>query len=192
MTVVVAGSRASLLVRGVAALVFGVLTLIWPGISLHVLVLLFGAFVLVDGVFLLLAVLSGSGEPGWHGAVLIVEALAGIAAGVVTLVWPGLTALALLYLIAAWALVTGALKLAVAAWYREIPHRWLLGLSGALSVAFGVVLIAAPVAGALAITWLIGWWAIVWAAVLLAIAWHVHRVRDSLERLVEQSRHVVA
>ena len=115
--ILVLGSWQSLAVRGCAAILFGIAALIWPDLTLWALVVLFGAWMLVDGVFALWAAITGQErERRW---LLLVEGIAGITAGIITFVWPDITALALLYLIAAWALVTGVLKL-VAAVQRQI------------------------------------------------------------------------
>src|SRR4051812_48123172 len=153
--------------RGLAALVFGVLTLIWPGITLWTLVVLFGAYVLVDGVFELVDVARGAPATRSHRAWHIFDGLLGIAAGIVTFVWPGITALALLFLIGVWAVVSGAVRLWMSIEGRGVlPYPWLLGLSGVLSIVFGIALMITPGTGALVITWLIGWYAVVLAVAL--------------------------
>jgi uncharacterized membrane protein HdeD (DUF308 family) len=166
--------------RGVAAIVFGLLTFVVPGITLAALVVLFGAFAIVDGVLTLAAVARGEGggsdQPRW---VLALEGLVGIAAGLVAFVWPGLTALALVYVIAAWAILTGVLAIVAAVRLRRhIDNEWWLGLSGALSVAFGVLLMAAPGAGALALVFWIGAYAVVFGALLVALAFRLRSVRS--------------
>lgn len=160
--------------RGVVAVLFGLATLVWPGLTLTALVLLWGAYVLVEGVSTLVALATRAPGTQQHRVYLIVHGLAGIGAGVVTLVWPGITALALLFVIAAWTLFVGVSEIVSAVRFREaIRHHWLLGLSGVLSLFVGLALIAAPVAGALAITWLIGWWAVALGAFSLSTAWHL-------------------
>jgi uncharacterized membrane protein HdeD (DUF308 family) len=173
----------SMALRGLAAVLFGVLALAWPGITLRALILLFGAFVLVDGIFTLAAVFTGTAQAeGGRKAWLVIDGLIGIAVGIVAFAWPGMTALALLYLIAAWAIVTGAFKIAAAiAFRRQLEHEWMLGLSGLLSVAFGAVAAAAPGSGALAITWLIGWFALVFGALMLTMAWRLRRLETTIE-----------
>jgi uncharacterized membrane protein HdeD (DUF308 family) len=165
----VRASRAFFAVRGVAALIFGVLTLAWPGITLAVLVLLWGAYVMVEGISLLVREIKHpSGSQRW---IAFVESLAGIAAGVVTFLWPGITALALLWVIAAWLAVTGVLEISAAFHRRrDIRGPWLVGVVGVLSLAAAAVLAVAPVAGALAITWAIAWYAIVAALVYFSLA----------------------
>lgn len=144
-----------LVVRGVAAVLFGVATFVWPVISLAVLVLMWGAYALVDGVFAVVGSFKAGREgfPWW----LFLTGLAGIAAGVFTFVNPAITALALLTLIAAFAIVRGAMQIAAAIRLRkEIEHEWLLVAAGALAVTFGVLVMIAPGAGALAIVLWIG------------------------------------
>lgn len=166
-----------LALRGVGALVAGGLTLVWPGLTLDVLVLLWGAYALFDGVSVLVAAAANDPATRPHRPWRIISGVAGIAAGIVTFVWPGITALALLYVIAAWATVAGVMEIAMATRFRHASrHHWLLGLNGVLLVAFAITLVAAPVAGALAITWLIGWWAIVFGAFHLAAAWRARQI----------------
>jgi uncharacterized membrane protein HdeD (DUF308 family) len=160
--------------RGLAALAFGIVILVWPGLTVTALLFVFGVFVLIDGFAHLVAAVGRSGEDnrGW----LIFEGLAGVAAGVITLVWPDITALVLLYIIGAWAVVLGAIRIFVAVGLRkEIPNEWMLGISGALSVVFGIILFVAPVSGALAITWLIGFFGLLTGMLLLALAWRLHK-----------------
>jgi len=154
--------------RGIAAIVFGVLTFFQPGITLAALVLLFGAYSLADGVFMIVwAIANRHGEPAW--VPLVIGGLLGIAAGVVTFIFPAMTAVALLMIIAAWAITIGVSMIVAAIRLRkEITGEWRLVLSGLLSVALGVILIAAPAAGALAMVLWIGGYAV--ASGILQIA----------------------
>jgi uncharacterized membrane protein HdeD (DUF308 family) len=164
--------------RGAAAIVFGILTFITPGITLAVLVLLFGAYALADGLLNLVAVFRRRREeqPWWT---LLVEGLVSIAAGAVTFAWPGLTAVALVYLIAAWAIVTGAFALGAAIRLRkEITGEVWLALSGVLSIVFGVFVMFAPGAGALAMTLWIGAYAIVFGATLVGLGFRLRSRRE--------------
>jgi len=164
----------TLILRGIAAILFGVLTFVRPGISLVALILLFASYALVDGIFNVVGAIRGATEHQRWG-LLLFEGIVSIGVSIVTLMWPGLTALALLYWIAAWALVTGALEIAAAIRLRdEIKGEWLLGLAGLLSIAFGVLLIAAPGAGALALLFWIGAYAFVFGGVLIALGIRVH------------------
>jgi uncharacterized membrane protein HdeD (DUF308 family) len=146
--------------RGVLAILFGVAAFVSPAATLEVLVLLFGAYALVDGVSTLVLGLMAAGEKErWVAPVL--SGLVGIATGVVTFVQPRTTALAIVYLIAAWAIVTGGLQIAAAVRLRKvITGEWLVALSGVLSIVFGGLLIAAPASGALTLVLLFGFYAI--------------------------------
>jgi uncharacterized membrane protein HdeD (DUF308 family) len=155
-------------IRGVAAILFGILALLLPGLTFAVLVLLWGAFALVDGAFALIAAVRTEHDHRWG---LFAEGIVGIGAGIVTFVWPDLTALVLLYIIAAWALLTGVLELIAAVRLRKlIQDEWWLILSGVVSVLFGLFLLAAPGAGAVAVVWLIGLYAVVFGVLMLALA----------------------
>jgi uncharacterized membrane protein HdeD (DUF308 family) len=165
--------------RAVAAFIFGILALLLPGLTLATLVLIFGGFALVDGVFTLAAAFRMGRGAGWHAVWLGVMGLAGIGVGIVTFFWPGITALALLYVIAAWALVTGALEIAAAIALRKVlRHEWLLVVDGVLSFILAAILVFAPVAGALAITWVIGLYALFSSGVLAAQAWRLRKMRE--------------
>lgn len=159
-----------LVLRGVFAVLFGVLAFAQPNITLAALVLLFGAYALVNGVFTLaMGLRAPKGMPGKGTLVLL--GLLGVAAGVLTFVYPGITALSLLVVIAWWAILTGIFEIATAVRLRkEISNEWFLILSGALSVVFGVLLIARPNAGALAVVWLIGAYALLFGILLLVLA----------------------
>ncbi len=164
-----------ILIRGIAALVFGLLALFWPGITLVTLVLFYGAFALVDGVFALGAAFVGrvSATPRWW---LAIVGLLGIAAGLLTFAWPGITALVLLFFIAGWSIAIGAFQIVGALRLRkEIDNEWLLILSGALSVLFGLALFFWPGAGALALVWLIALYAIVFGVLIIAFAFRLRR-----------------
>ena len=158
-----------LLLRGIAAIIFGVLALTWPGMTLVTLILFYGAFVLVDGVLAIVAAITGGAlMPRWW---LAIVGLLGIAAGVLTFLMPGLTAIVLLYFIAGWAIATGVLQIIGAIKLRkEIDNEWLLILGGILSVLFGVAMIAAPGAGALALITVIGIYAMIVGALLVALS----------------------
>jgi uncharacterized membrane protein HdeD (DUF308 family) len=159
--------RMILLLRGIFALVFGVLALVLsPGITLTFLVYLFGAYAIVSGISAAAMVLRYTKGQGW--ALLLVEGILGILTGVVAFVWPGPTALVFLFLIAAWAIVTGLMEI-VGAFVLPIGtgRDWLLGLAGVASVIFGVLIAIRPVAGLVTIVWLIGIYAIVYGILYL-------------------------
>jgi uncharacterized membrane protein HdeD (DUF308 family) len=159
----------TLVLRGAAAVIFGILTFIAPGQSLVALVVVFGAYAIFNGVINLgLAACGPDGEPRWGS--LVFESIASIVAGVLTLFWPGMTALVLLFLIAGWAIATGIAQVVAAVRLRkQIKGEWLLALTGVLSVAFGVLLFLFPGAGALAVVIWIGAYALVFGALLIAL-----------------------
>jgi uncharacterized membrane protein HdeD (DUF308 family) len=159
--------------RGLAAVVFGLLTLFDPRISLTALVLLWGAYAFVDGIFAIVsAVRDRRQEPHWVS--LLVTGIAGVVAGLLTFFVPGITALVLLYFIAAWALITGIAEIVAAVRLRKvITGEWMLALAGLLSVIFGVFLFAFPGAGALTIVLWIGAYALVLGIVLLVLAFRL-------------------
>jgi uncharacterized membrane protein HdeD (DUF308 family) len=164
-----------LLLRGLAAILFGVLAFVWPGMTLVTLVLLYGAFALVDGVLSLIAAFSGSAKPvpTWW---LVVVGIIGIAAGIVTFLWPGITAILLVLFIGAWALVHGIFEIIGAIQLRkEIDNEWMLILGGALSVLFGVVVLIAPGAGALGLIWAIAAYSILFGITFVALALRLRR-----------------
>jgi uncharacterized membrane protein HdeD (DUF308 family) len=152
--------RRMLLFRGIIAVLLGILILVWPRIALAVLVYLFGALVLVGGIIAVATALRYSHEQGW--ALLLVEGILGILAGVVAFAWPGITLLFFVFLIAAWAIVTGILEI-VSAFMVPLGagREWLLGLTGLVSIIFGILIAIRPIAGLFAIVWLIGIYAIV-------------------------------
>ena len=168
-------------VRGVIAVFFGILTFLFPGISLLSLVLLFGAYVLLDGVF---AVAAAIGSPSHHWA-LIVEGIFGIVAGILTVVWPGITGFVLLYMIAWWAILTGILEIVSGFRVRQtVSNEVLLIIMGILSVVFGVCILLFPAAVALAIAYWIGVYAVVFGIVMIALALRLrHFVRSAPEAL---------
>ena len=162
-----------LALRGLVAVLFGVLAFMWPGATLITLVWLFGAFALVNGILsLVLAAKTPKGYPKVGS--LIFGGLLGILAGLLAFVMPGITALGLLILIAAWAIVTGLMELVAAVRLRKIiNNEWLLVLAGIASVVFGVILLFQPAAGALALIWLIGAWAFVFGILLMILAFRM-------------------
>lgn len=177
---VLARNWGAIAIRGVAAIIFGLLTFLMPGLTLAALVLLFGAYALVDGVFsIIAAVRRRAGDPPWWA--LLLEGVVGIAAGIVTFALPGLTAVTLIYVIAAWAIVTGVLEVAAAVRLRrQLSGEWRLVLSGILSIVFGVLMMMAPGAGALAMMLWIGAYAIVFGVLLLALAFRLRRAHVQL------------
>jgi uncharacterized membrane protein HdeD (DUF308 family) len=155
-----AANWRALALRGLFALLFGLVVLFWPGLVFAVLALLFGIYAVVDGSVTLVPALRSS-DRGAQRSLPLAEGAVGVIAGLVALFWPGLTSNALIYVIAAWALLTGILKILTAIVLRaEVGNAWLLAGSGALSVLFGTILAAlvgsdlpflAPFIGAFAI-----------------------------------------
>jgi uncharacterized membrane protein HdeD (DUF308 family) len=150
----------SFLIRGILATLFGFAAFFLPGLTLRALAILLAAFLIMDGVFSLLISIRGrSLDSRWW--LLLLEGLAGIVIGIVTVIWPGLTILAIMYILGAWALITGILEIMAAIRLRdEIEGEWLLGLSGVLSILFSLILFFAPGVGAIALIWLIGAYAV--------------------------------
>ena len=167
-----------LLLRGIAAIAFGVLAFGWPGLTLLALTLMWGFYAIADGVLALWAAIASKGgemAPRWW---LAIVGIAGVVAGLLTFVWPGMTALILLIFIASWAIVIGVLQIWGAIRLRkEIEGEWLLGLSGVLWVAFGVIMFAQPGAGALALIWWIGAFAILAGCVYIALAFQLKKYK---------------
>ncbi len=165
---VVANHWWILLLRGFAAIAFGVMAFVWPGLTLTSLVVLYAIYCIADGV---VALLGGVGGGFWQALLLGVIS---IGAGIAALAYPGLTALVLLYLIAAWAIVRGVSEIAVAIEFRKvIEGEWLMVLAGAMSILFGVGLVLYPGAGALSVIWIVGAYAVVFGAVLVALSFRV-------------------
>jgi uncharacterized membrane protein HdeD (DUF308 family) len=168
-----------LALRGLIGIAFGVVAFLWTGITLLALVALFGAYMFVDGVFALVQAFRFRHErERWP--MLLLEAVLGIAIGVLTFFWPGITALAWLYTIAAWAVVSGILEIVLAIRLRrEIKNEWLLALTGVASIALGIVLALMPLAGLLAWVWVIGSYAIVFGVLLIALAFRLRKAGAS-------------
>ena len=163
----------SLVLRGLLGIAVGVLTFLWPGITLAALVIVFAAYAFVDGVISLAgAVHAVAARERW--AALLVEGVLGIAAAAVAVFWPAITLLALVYVIAVWAIITGAFEIAAAIRLRQhISGEWLLVLSGIASVIFGVLVAAVPMAGALVIALWFGAYTFVFGVILVALGFRL-------------------
>jgi uncharacterized membrane protein HdeD (DUF308 family) len=155
--------------RGVAAIIFGVLALLNPGAAILGLVLVFGVYALVDGVMAIVsAFYRRQSDARWWAVAL--EGLIGVAVGVLAILWPGITAISLLYLIAAWAIITGIMEMVAAVRLRkEITGEWLLFLAGVLSVIAGIAIAFMPGPGAVAVVWTIAAYALVSGIVMIAL-----------------------
>ena len=158
--------RTMFLFRGIVAVLFGILTLVWPNLTLSVLVLLFGVFAAVSGITAVSAALRNREVPGW--GLLLFEGILGILAGVVALVWPIITALAFIYLLAAWAIIIGIMELVAPLSFPMTGGRAALtALAGVASIVFGILIAAQPSSGLLAVVWLIGVYAIVFGVMYI-------------------------
>jgi uncharacterized membrane protein HdeD (DUF308 family) len=168
--------------RGVVGILFGIIALVFPGSTMLSLVILFSAYMLVDGAFAIASAVRAARRHerwGW----LTLEGIANIITGILAFLWPGLTILAFVLLIAAWAIVSGALMLA-AAFRLKVDHgRWWLVLGGVVSLVYGVLLVLAPLIGALVLTWWLGAYALVFGVVLLVLAFRLRSHRDDRPRV---------
>jgi len=173
-------------IRGIAAILFGILALVWPGPTLAVLVLLFGAYAFVDGVTLLVALARGDVLARRHKWATALMGALGIIASIVALVWPGMTALTLLYLVAIWAISTGFLQIVAAIEFRrEIDGEGWMVLGGILSIVFGGLLVAFPSSGLVTLVWMVGFWAELFGFSSLGVA---HRLRGIDRDLNKKAR----
>jgi uncharacterized membrane protein HdeD (DUF308 family) len=164
----------ALALRGVAAILFGLMAIVLPGLTLAVLVVLFGAYAVVDGAFAVVAGLRS--VKGKRRTLLLAEGLLGVFAGLLALLWPGLSAVFLLYIVSLWAIFGGVLRIATAILLRsEIEKMWAMISSGALLVLLGVILGALPGVGLLSLAWLIGIFAL---GAGVALVWIALRVRN--------------
>jgi uncharacterized membrane protein HdeD (DUF308 family) len=160
--------------RGLLAVVFGIMAVSWPGLTLIVLVYIFGIYVLVEGALLIFSALGRRGVKNWW--VVLIEGIAGVVFGILTMSWPGVTAILLLIFIAIWALGTGILEIFAALRLRkEMKGEWRLAVSGIASVIFGLILVFRPGAGALAMVWVIGIYAIVFGISLILLGFKVRK-----------------
>jgi uncharacterized membrane protein HdeD (DUF308 family) len=168
-----------LVVRGLVAILFGILAFIVPGLTLAVLVALVGAYLLVDGVAMLVALVRGdpvARRSAWSVGII---GVLGIAAGIIAFIWPEITALSLLYVTSAWAIVMGVFQLVAAIRLRrEIEGELWLGLGGLISIAFGILLVVNPGAGLLSLTWLVGVWAILFGIANLVLGWRLRELHQ--------------
>jgi uncharacterized membrane protein HdeD (DUF308 family) len=181
-----------LLVRGLIAILFGVMAYASPGLTLAVLVTFFGAFALVDGTLNVIQAFGGRKEHE-HWWVMLLDGLLGMAFGIITFTSPGITALVLLLYIAFWAMATGVLRIILAVRLRkEIEGEWWMALSGLAGILFGVLMVARPAAGALAVLWLMAAWAIVGGVFLILLSFKVkslgNRLGEARQKLAERVR----
>jgi uncharacterized membrane protein HdeD (DUF308 family) len=155
------------LLRGIFGIIFGCIALIFPGATILSLVIVFSAYMLVDGVTAIISAVRAIRRKEDRWGVLIFEGLLNIAVGIAAFLWPGLTVVAFVWLIASWAIVTGGLMTA-AGFHLNIDHgRWWLILGGLLSLAYGVLLIITPLIGAVVLTWWLGAYALAFGIALV-------------------------
>jgi uncharacterized membrane protein HdeD (DUF308 family) len=160
-----------LALRGVIAIVFGVLAILWPGVTLVALALLFGAYVLVNGVITIVAAFRRQPDAARRTA-MVISGLLGVAAGVIALVWPAITALALVVIVGAWAVVTGMLEIWAA---TRLPGQWLPLVVGIATMVIGILVLVRPGIGAVALALTVGVYAIIAGVLMLAESWRIHR-----------------
>ncbi len=167
--------------RGVLALLFGFLALIWPGITLGVLVALFGVYALVDGVVSIMAMFA---TRRW--LLYLVLGISGIAAGILTFLYPEITLLALVYIVGAWAIVTGAFQIATAVTQPELlrSHRWLWGISGALAVGFGVLLFAMPGVGMISRVYIVAFYALMYGIAQILLGFNLRQIEQLAQEVI--------
>ena len=169
-----------LLFRGLAAIAFGVLAFFWPGLTLITLTWLWGAYALSDGLIAICAAFNATGGdagPRWW---LGLSGVASIVAGVIAFWYTDMTTLVLLMFIAAWAIIIGATQIwGAIALRKELQREWLLILNGVLSIAFGVILMAQPDTGALAVAWMIAWYAILFGCLYIALAFRLRQYKTA-------------
>ncbi len=168
-----------ILLRGVASIAFGAMAILWPGLTIVVLVVMWGAWAFVDGITSLVTAYKArdGGKPIWP---LVLIGVLGIAAGLITFFAPGVAAVTLLMFIAAWAIVTGVLEIVHAIRVRKsISNEWMLILSGVLSVVVGLYMLSSPAGGALAIIWVIAFWSILFGVLLCSAAFRLKKARDA-------------
>lgn len=166
----------TVVLRGILAIVFGIVALVSPGVTLVSLALVFGAYAFVDGVF---AIVGAFGHRGREAVWYVLDGILGIAVGVATFFFPGITAQALVFLIGLWAILTGIFEV-VAGFELPVSRDWLLALAGVLSIVFGVLVFANPISGAVAVVWLIGIYAVVFGITLLVFGFRLRGLRSKL------------
>jgi uncharacterized membrane protein HdeD (DUF308 family) len=170
-------------IRGVAAIAFGVLAFLWPGITLLVLVTLFAAYMLIDGVALLVSLRRAEPATAGHRLAVGLMGILGVAVGIATIFWPGITALALLYLVAFWAITLGLTQvIAAIRLRREISGELWFVIGGLLTVVFGVFILLFPGTGLLSLVWIVGAWAIVFGITNLILAWRLRGLHQQIVR----------
>jgi uncharacterized membrane protein HdeD (DUF308 family) len=169
-------------VRGALAVAFGLVAIAWPGITVLALVLLWGAYALIDGITSVGLAVSDRSAPNDHRLMYGLLGLLGIGAGVISFLWPGATAVVLLVIIACWAIFAGVLQIGAAIRMRKvIDNEWFLALSGAVCVILGILLIVQPATGAIGLVIAIATFAIVWGVSLILFGLRLRKIAQSLQ-----------
>jgi uncharacterized membrane protein HdeD (DUF308 family) len=172
MAAVMIGNWWALALRGVAAILFGLIAFMWPGLTAAVLVLIFGIYALVDGVFALVAGLRAARRHG-RSAALLLEGVLNILIAIAVFAWPGAALLALIYVIAFWAIISGIALIAAGVSLIRVAGEWLLVLSGVLSLVLGIILLVHPVVGVVALSWWLGAYALLFGIILVSAAFRI-------------------
>lgn len=172
MAAIMVGNWWALALRGVVAILFALIAFFLPGITAAALILLFGAYAFVDGVFALIAGLRAARHHGRSGALLL-EGVLNIVIGIIVFVWPGPALVALIYLIAIWAVISGVALIAAGIALIRHSGEWLLVLSGVISVLLGIILFVQPGAGVIALSWWLGFYALLFGIILVATAFRI-------------------
>jgi uncharacterized membrane protein HdeD (DUF308 family) len=180
MAVVLSRNWWALALRGVLAILFALVTFLWPGITLGALVIVFGVYAFIDGILAIIAAARAiKGHRRW--GTLLFEGIVGILAGICAWLIPGITLTFLIFLVAAWAIITGVFEIAAAIRLRRnIPQEWLLILMGVVSILFGILIYIAPIAGAVVIVWWLAAYALVFGIMLLMLAFRLRRLHPTL------------
>jgi uncharacterized membrane protein HdeD (DUF308 family) len=172
MAAILVGNWWALALRGVAAIVFALIAFFWPGITATALLLLFGAYALVDGVFALIAGLRAARQHG-RSAPLLIEGVLNLLVGIVIFVWPVPALVVFVFLIALWAIVTGIVLIAAGIALIRHSGEWLLVPAGVLSILLGIILFVQPAAGVVALSWWFGIYALLFGIALLSAAFRI-------------------
>ena len=178
MSIPLARSWWALLLRGVAALLFAALALLWPGLTFGILLVLFASFAILDGSLAIVAATRAVSEKR-RWIALALEGVVGVVVGVLVFTWPGVSAVTLAYLIAFWAIVTGIFELAVAMRMRRLMKgEWTMALGGFASLVFGFLIAARPGTGALAFVWILGAYAALFGVLLIGLGLKLRLATD--------------
>lgn len=173
-----------LVLRGMLAILFGILAFVWPALTWLTLIIMFGVYALVDGLVAIVTGLFRTKDARWW--VFLLEGILNIGIGVIALIWPEVTSLVLIYIIASWAVITGILEIAAAVRLRdEIENEWVMGLGGFVSMVLGILLFLQPAAGGLAIIWIMAGYALIFGVLLVVLGfrlrnWKAPNRRESI------------